>query len=270
MSIKLVATDIDGTIMGHDFTISEGVKFCIKKLSNMGIKVILVTGRMHTATDYVAEELELDTPIVSYQGGLVKHKDDIIYERNLEPEVTKEIIRWAKKKDVHINLYMNDQLYVEKDDAVVRRYTGERHTGYKVGSFEDLTLARVNKLLAIDFNDHERVTKWLNELQLMYPGHHVVKSTPYFCEVCHGHAKKSNAVNYLKEYYGFTTGEVLTIGDQNNDIELLTAGGIKIAMGNATDELKATADYVTLRVEDDGFVTAMEQFVIGGDNETRV
>lgn len=259
--IKLIATDIDGTILKQNFEFNQEVKDCIKKLTQSGVKVVLVTGRMHSATDFIAEELGLETPIVSYQGGLVKHNDEILYEKNLNPDYAKEIIHWAKKNDVHLNLYMDDTLYVEQDNAIIRRYTGERRAGYLVESFDEIKLERINKILAIDFEDENKVTMWADYLSNKYEDIHVVKSTPYFCEICHGEAKKSDAVDFLREYWGLKKEEILTIGDQNNDIELLKAGGIKVAMGNATEELKAVADYVTDTVHNNGFVRAIERFV---------
>ena len=259
--IKLIATDIDGTILKYNFEFNQEVKDCISKLNNDGVKVVLVTGRMHSATDYVAEELGLETPIVSYQGGLIKHADEILYEKNLDPQKAREIINWAKKNDVHLNLYMNDELFVEKDDAVIRRYTGERNAGFIVKSFDDVKLHRINKMLAIDFEDENKVTEWKEYLESTFDNISVVKSTPYFCEICHPEATKGHAVNFLKEYFGLKTEEVMTIGDQNNDIELLLAGGIKVAIGNATEELKAVADYVTDTVKNNGFVGAVEKFV---------
>ncbi len=259
--IKLIATDIDGTILKYNFEFNQEVKNCIKKLSDDSIKVILVTGRMHAATDYIAEELGLDTPIVSYQGGMVKYRDKILYQRVLPVQETREILNWAKQNDVHVNLYMNDELYVEKDDQVVRRYTGERSTGFIVKSFDGIDLHDLNKLLLIDFDNQEKVTSWLNYLSEIYPQLHIVKSTPYFCEVCHGEATKFCAVDFLRQYYGFKKEEVMAIGDQNNDIELLAAGGIKVAMGNATPELKEVADYITDTVNNNGFVKAVERFV---------
>jgi len=261
--IKLVATDIDGTILKHDFKFNQEVKDCIKKLTDSGVKVILVTGRMHSATDFIAEELGLDTPIVSYQGGLIKCKGETLYERNLDPKIAKKIIHWAKENNVHINLYMDDQLFVEKDDEVIRRYTGERSAGFIVKSFEEIELHRINKILAIDFVNHELVTEWKDYLSDAFKDAYIVKSTPYFCEISHPDAKKSSAVDFLRDFYGFKKEEILTIGDQNNDIELLKAGGIKVAMGNATEELKAVADYVTDTVCNNGFVRAMEKFVKG-------
>lgn len=267
--IKLIATDIDGTILKYNFEFNKEVKDCISKLSADGVKVVLVTGRMHSATDYIAEELGLETPIVSYQGGLIKHEDEILYEKNLCPKKAREIINWAKKNDVHLNLYMNDELYVEKDDEVIRRYTGERNAGFIVKSFDDVELHRINKMLAIDFVDQDKVTMWKEYLEATFDDISVVKSTPYFCEICHPEATKGHAVNFLKEYYQLKREEIMTIGDQNNDIDLLKSGGIKVAMGNATEELKAVADYVTDTVKNNGFVSAVEKFV-GGHNEARL
>jgi Cof subfamily protein (haloacid dehalogenase superfamily) len=264
--IKLIVTDIDGTILKHNFEFNQEVKDCIKKLTQAGIKVVLATGRMHAAAEHIAKELNLITPIVSYQGGLIKHKNKILYEKNLNSQYATEIIQWAKANKIHLNLYMNDKLYVEEDNPVIRRYTGEQKIkGFVVESFNEIEITKVNKLLAIDFEDENKVTKWEKYLSTKYKDVHVVKSTPYFCEVCHQDAKKSDAVNFLKEYWQLERKEIMTIGDQNNDIELLLAGGIKVAMGNATEELKSIADYITDTVSNNGFVKAVEKFIRGYD-----
>ena len=84
--IKLVATDIDGTLLIPEGNFTEGVKQCVRKLCNKGIKVVLVTGRMNAAATRIAKDLGLDTPVVSYQGGLIKYQDKTLYERCLTPE----------------------------------------------------------------------------------------------------------------------------------------------------------------------------------------
>lgn len=259
--IKLIVTDIDGTILKHNFEFNQEVKDCIKTLTRNGIKVVLATGRMHSATSHIAKELELDTPIISYQGGLIMHQGEILYEKNLEPKVARKIINWAKKNNVHLNLYMDDRLYTEKNDEIIRRYTDERSAEFIIKPFEELTLKRINKMLIVNFKDEDRVTMHKEYLEKKYTNVHFVKSMPFFCEICHPLAKKSDALNFLREYWGLKKEEIMTIGDQNNDIELLKAGGIKVAMGNATDELKAVADYITDTVNNNGFVKAVEQFV---------
>ena len=259
--IKMVATDIDGTIVKWDTGFSDGVKNCIKKLCQKGIKVVLVTGRMHCATNHITAELGLKTPVVSYQGGLIKdYEGNTLYQENLDSDVAKQIIQWARKNNIHINLYIDDKLYVEKDNDYVKKYTEGKFVSYTVCSFDDLEIKNVNKILAIDYGDAERVTGWVNELRAKYPQLYIVKSTPYFCEIGSAQAKKSLGVEFLAKKWGLKKDEILTIGDQNNDIELLKAGGIKVAMGNCTPELRECADYVTDTVENDGFVKAMEKF----------
>lgn len=260
--IKMVATDIDGTILNWDFEFSPEVIECIKKLTNSGIKVVLVTGRMHRAALKLAQKLELETPIVSYQGGLIKEQSGkTLYEKTMDVNRAKEVIKWAKENNVHINLYMDDVLYVENDNIAVKRYTGERYIPYEVCDFDGLEIKNVNKILAIDFDDAEKVTGWVNYLKQKMPELYIVKSTPYFCEISNPEAKKSCAVEFLSNYYGIKKEEILTIGDQNNDIELLKAGGVAVAMGNATDELKKHADFVTDTIDNNGFVKAVEKFV---------
>lgn len=261
--IKMVATDIDGTIidwnLGH-FT--PNVKACIKNLCANGIKVVLVTGRMHCACDHIVNELNLDTPVVSYQGGLIKDKaGKTLYEQNLDVGCAKQIIKWAKDNDIHINLYIEDKLYVEKDNDIVKKYTDGKFVPYTVCNFENLEIKNVNKILAIDYNDAEKVTGWVSMLQEKFPELYIVKSTPYFCEIGSSQAKKSLGVEFLAKYWGLKKEEILTIGDQNNDIELLKSGGIKVAMGNASEQLKECADYITDSVENDGFVKAIDKYV---------
>ena len=259
--IKMVATDIDGTILGESFEFSPAIIECIKKLSDNGIKVVLVTGRMHLAALKLAHKLGLTTPIVSYQGGLIKEQNgNILYQKNLDSDRAKEVIKWAKDNNVHINLYMDDVLYVENDNIAIKRYTGERFIPYKVCNFNDLEIKNVNKILAIDFNDAERVTGWVEYLRKLMPELYIVKSTPYFCEVSNSQAKKSCAVEFLQNYWELNKEEILCIGDQNNDIELLKAGGVAVAMGNGTEDVKAVADYVTDTIDNDGFVKAMEKY----------
>ncbi len=260
--IKLVATDIDGTIFIPEKEFTQGVKECIKKLSQKGIKVVLVTGRMNAAAIKIARDLELDTPVVSYQGGLVTENGNILYERYLSEEQTERILAWARKEKIHINLYNDDILYSETECYEVQRYCNNLHTEHTVKPFNEIKKDKINKLLAIDYSTPERISRYEKELQNIYPDLYIVKSTPYFLEFSNPEASKKCAVEFLQKYWGLKKDEILTIGDQNNDIALLQAGGIKIAMGNATEELKAEADYITETVYEDGFVRAMEKFCL--------
>lgn len=261
--IKMIATDIDGTILKWGLDFSPAMKKCVKRLKDAKVKMVLVTGRMHCATLPVAKELGLDTPIISYQGGLIRTLDgETLFQETLNEDYAKEIIQWARENDIHINLYLDDKLYVEHDNEIVKSYTDGKFIDYTVCSFDDLEIKNVNKILAIDLNDPEKVTGWVNLLREKYPDLYIVKSTPYFCEIGSQDAKKSKGVHFLCHMWGIKPEDVLTIGDQNNDIDLVQCGGIGVAMGNGTQELKDCADFITDTVENDGFVKAINKFVI--------
>ena len=260
--IRLIATDIDGTILIPEKQFTKGVKDCIKSLQDCGIKVVLVTGRMKAAAELVARELGLSTPVISYQGGLIKENGKTLYERYLTGTESEKIIEWAHSEKIHINLYNNDILYSENNNYEIQRYCNRQHVNYKVKLFSRIKKDKVNKILAIDYSDAERINKFEKELPKVFPELYIVKSTPYFLEFSNPEASKFCAVSFLQNHWGISKEETLTIGDQNNDIALLEAGGVKIAMGNATDSLKSMADYVTDTVENDGFVKAIKKFVL--------
>ena len=148
--IKLIATDIDGTILIPEGQFTQEVKDCIKKLDYSGIKVVLVTGRMNAAAQLIAKELGLNSPVVSYQGGLIKENGKTLYERYLTKNEAEEIIKWSKEENIHLNLYNDDILYSETDCPEIQRYCNNQHTKYVVKPFSEIKKDKVNKILAID------------------------------------------------------------------------------------------------------------------------
>lgn len=258
--IKLVATDIDGTILIPEGEFTQEVKDCVRELCEKDIKVVLVTGRMNAAATRIAKDLGLKTPVVSYQGGLVVENGKKLYERYLTENQVDRVLKWAKEVNIHINLYNDDVLYSERENYEIQRYCNNLHTEHTVKPFCEIEKNKINKLLAIDYSNPERISKYEKELPLMFPDLYIVKSTPYFLEFSNPEASKKCAVEFLQNHWGLKKEEILTIGDQNNDIALLQAGGLKIAMGNATEELKAEADYITDSVFDNGFVSAINKF----------
>ena len=196
--IKMIATDIDGTILKANYEFNPSVVDCIKSLSESNFPVVLVTGRMHGAAKIVADQLELKTPIISYQGGMIREGEEILYEKNLDPSIARKIINWGKTNNIHMNIYINDNLYVEEDNDAIKRYILQSHLPYTVCNFDDLTLNRVHKILIIDYNDADKVTEIVNLLQKEYPQLYIVKSTPYCCEISHKEATKACAVEFLR------------------------------------------------------------------------
>lgn len=263
--IKMLVLDIDGTIFKKDYTASENVQRTLKALVNDGVKVVLCTGRMYAATKFIAAELGLTTPVICYQGGVVKNfyeNDNTLLEKTMDSYLAADVIKELKKRGIFFNLYVNDVLMVEHDDELIRQYVDARNLSYKiVGNCENIELEGVNKILAID-NDTNLIEDLQKEMAEKYKDKlYVIRSTPRFCEFSNPEATKGNAVRFLAKKWGIKQDEIMACGDQDNDIEMLLAAGTKVAMGNATESLKEIADYVTDTVDNDGVVKAVAKFI---------
>lgn len=263
--IKMLVLDIDGTIFKKDYTASDRVKNTLQRLSDDGIKVVLCTGRMYAATKCIAQELGLTTPVICYQGGLVKdfnNNDTTLLEDTMDVQLARDVINELKKRKLFFNLYINDVLMVEEDHELIRQYVDARNISYKVvGNCDNIDLTGVNKILAIDDNT-TLIEDLQKELAKKYEGKlYVIRSTPRFCEFSSPSATKGNAVRFLAEKWGINKEEIMACGDQDNDIEMLLAAGVKVAMGNATEDLKKIADYVTETVDNDGVACAVAKFI---------
>lgn len=260
--IKLVVTDIDGTIYTPEKGITNEVKHCIQNLTQKGVHVAIATGRTYGSAKWIADNVGIECPLICYQGGLVKtYEGNIIDVKYLNEKIAREIIEDFRKRNIHLNVYIEDKLYVEEDDDYIKDYIGDKGIDYyKVDSFDELDFSKLNKMLAINY-DSKFIDELIDELQKKYPQIYVVKSFAYFCEIANKEATKGNAIKILADLYGITTDEVLAIGDNNNDIEMVETAGVGVAMGNGTEEIKKRADFVTDNVEHNGFVKAIDKFV---------
>ena len=265
--IKMVVTDIDGTILKKDFTVSNNVINTIKELTKKDIKVVLATGRMYCAALKIAKMLDINTPLICYQGALIKNScedNKTLYVDPVKPNLALEILEVLKNKNIHTNLYLNDNLFCENDNEIIKDYTNKRLIPYSiVDNLLDLDLNnQVNKILAID-PDAKLIEKLTNELQKQYKNSlYIVRSTKNFCEISSKNSNKGKAVKFLSNLFNIKKDEILAIGDEDNDIDLLKSAKIKIAMGNASEKLKQEANFITKSIEEDGFAFAVKKYCL--------
>ena len=265
--IKMVVTDIDGTILKKDFTISNNVINVIKELTKKDIKVVLATGRMYCAAIKIAKILDINTPLVCYQGALIKNSCNdfkTLYVDPVQPNLAAQIIKVLKNKNIHTNLYLNDELFCENDNEIIKDYTNKRLIPYSVvDNLLDLNLNnQVNKILAIDY-DTKLIENLTNELQKQYKDLlYIVRSTKNFCEISSKNSNKGKAVKFLSNLFDIKKEEILAIGDEDNDIDLLKSANIKIAMGNASQKLQENADFITKSIDEDRFVCPIKKYCL--------
>jgi hypothetical protein len=265
-SPKLLALDIDGTILDKNFNISERLKTAVLECINGGVQVVVATGRMYSATVPIAKELALTSPLIVYQGSLVQEfycSEEVLLHHTIEKNIAYHLIEDLKEKGIQINVYFEDKLYVEKESQILLDYVKKRDVPfYKMNLLNDSEKFFPTKILGLDY-DIEKINKIRDELKEKYKNIlNITKSTEYFIEFVNKECSKASAILFLAERFGINPSEIMSVGDQDNDKEMLLISGIGVAMGNGDEELKKIAHFVTHSVENDGAAVAIEKFIL--------
>ncbi|NLB52334.1 MAG: HAD family phosphatase [Syntrophomonadaceae bacterium] len=268
MDIKLVAIDLDDTLLDSGLQVSPKCIDAIRRVQEKGIIVTLATGRMFTSALPYARQLESkkDIPIITYQGALVKCSDSgkVLYYRSLPADMAVEILRYFKKSKVHFQTYFNDQLCMERLTEEGIEYS--RLAGVEPVIMENLIDEAAHletcKILAVIENE-----KFLLEMELelkdIYTRQlYITRSKPYYLEVMHPQANKGDALKVIADHYHIERKEIMAIGDSYNDMAMIEWAGIGVAMGNAHKSVKETADYITSSNEEEGVAEALHRFIL--------
>ena len=267
---KLLVVDMDGTIVDAHGKISEADKRAITDAQDKGVRVALSTGRVVDACRKYIAELGLDGVHIFFDGALVydlSHKETI-YSQPIKPETLKVAVRFARQNKIYLELYAIDRYFVEEinwADKIHREFFGLHST---VANFDDIAgRETIFKCELMVHNDEEesKCQLFMDHFKGKLRGS--IARTPAFPDVRFVNVvdplvSKGSALEKLAEHYGLGLDKIMAIGDGTNDIPLLEKAGLKVAMGNARDELKAIADYVTLPVEESGVAAAIQHFLL--------
>jgi len=269
--IKLLVLDIDGTIAGQSNTLSHPVKEVIAAVQAKGIKVAIATGRMYCSALRFHQEIGSTLPLVAYQGAWIQDPNTQEIHRHLSVsrEIALQLLEYFEQPDLRsllsVHFYINDQLYVREITKETESY--QQRCGVNaipVGDLRQLLDHEPTKILAL-CDDASLIQQLLTNLRHRYKSTELYMTTSVatFLEAANTHVNKGNAVRYLaEEMLGLESHNVMTIGDNFNDVEMLSYAGISVAMGNAPDQVQAIADWVAPSVELDGAAIAMEKFLL--------
>jgi len=262
---RLVALDLDGTLISTKLQISQNVKAAIARARRAGVAFTMVTGRMFAAARPFATEIGIEGPIVCYQGAAtyVAASGERVAHTPLVPATGRRVFERVAREGIRALGYFEDRLYTEVDDAYTRSYTALANVpSHVVGPlcefFAERPSTKINCVL-----DPERAGAYAEELRVWLAGvANVTRSQPEFVEVIDVDVDKGRALANVAKYYGVDLAQTMAIGDSWNDVPLLTSAGFGVAMGTAPPELTAKADAIVAGVEDDGVAEAIERFIL--------
>lgn len=262
--IKLVAIDLDGTLLKNDLTISPRAEEAIKAAAAKGVYVTICTGRMYASALPYIKQLNMELPIITYNGAFVKHSvtGQVLYEKLLPSHMAKDIYLRAKKYKLHSNIYANDRLYVDCLNKWADNYA--RKVGVEINIVEDMVeFLEDDPIKIVSIAEPAALKDLEQELSDVYGDKlYITSSLPTFLEILHPDATKGKGLEAVARYFGISRECVMGIGDSFNDVEMFNYAGFSVVMGNGEEEVKKIADYVTCSNDDDGVAEAIEKFVL--------
>ena len=267
---QLLVVDIDGTLLDKGGTISAENEKALARARDLGIRVALSTGRVTQASLKFLNQLSLDGYHIFFDGALVSNpgSGEEVYVQPIRQATIRQIAESAFSDEVNLDLYSATHYFVERETWVSdirRRFFGLEPT---IVDFSQLwQKERIIKGTLVVSSAGERAKA--DSFRLHFKGRlsfSVTRTPAYpgvdFINVLTPGVSKGKALEALASHLGIPLPEVMAIGDGANDVSLLSKAGLAVAMGNATSEVKAVADYVTLDVDHDGVAAAIERFLL--------
>ncbi|HHW89963.1 MAG TPA: HAD family hydrolase [Clostridiales bacterium] len=285
----VVASDFDGTLLRSDDTISQYTQDVIKEFISLGGLFLVATGRMHCAIVNRLEDAglgDLDTPVISYQGALVKTSisDKILFDNSLDLDVITDVISEARARDIYIHGYLDDILYVEKEMPWTRAYVDFLRIDFElVGDLLEFLTQKIkdgkhscHKLLMmleadqLESQMRHFLDKFGGGIDYNDPSHKF-KSPPraifntsseHLLECVSLNAGKDKAIEQVIKSKGYTMKDVLAVGDSLNDFTMVRRAGMGVAVQNADPRVKTVAKHITTSNDNDGVARAIETLIL--------
>jgi Cof subfamily protein (haloacid dehalogenase superfamily) len=266
---KLLALDIDGTLVNSRDELTPATKAAIRRACDAGIRVVLATGRPYTRALPLVEPLGLHVPIVTASGGLIKDPVDhrTLFRAEFRPDVLAGTIQTVAAAGFDTVLYTDGHvegfyfycLSMSAEQREMSEYLA-RNAEYGRVWPELLTAPPADVFAAFSMGDRPAMLKLGDALDTRFGQDlyvHVIRSpryTGWMCEIAPGGVSKWTGIQHLAQDWGISDEEICAVGDDVNDIPMVQAAGLGVAMGNAVEELKAAADRVAPCHDSDGLV----------------
>ena len=262
---KAIFIDLDGTLLRKDHTVGELTKSAIRRVMSKGVPVILVSARPLDAIIPVGRMVgTMDYPIASLNGGYIVSGEKILFKSNIDLPTTAAITQEIKSITPTIIYYVDRVWFSESNNKWVEHEQKILDVQISIQPFKEIAAYLTehqtgpNKILIM--NEPTPIQAAEQLAKSLYPDLNIYTSQPTNLEVMNTDASKSRAVQLLIKEFGMDRSEIIAIGDNYNDKEMIAFAGKGIAMGNAPQEVKDAADYITDTNNADGVGKALNHF----------
>jgi Cof subfamily protein (haloacid dehalogenase superfamily) len=266
--IKLVITDVDGTLVTTEKALRPSAVAAIRKLHDRGIGFTICSSRPPFGLCMMRDALQITLPFGGYNGGSIVEPDLTVIEQvSIPPAVARKAIDIFHENGIDCWVFVGNEWVIlnRQGDHVDHEIHTIDVPPTVVDAYEDKHFSAVGKIVGAS-NNHDLVAK-VEGVMKEALGHsaHAARSQAYYCDVIAPGIDKGRIVQVLAQRLGLQIEEIAVLGDMTNDLEMFAAAGFPIAMANAPDHVKAAAKGVAPGTNDeDGWAAAIEQFVLAG------
>lgn len=261
---KLLAVDIDGTLLNSSGQLSERTSASICELIEQENLFLLSTGRPLIGARAISNQIPFDIPIIGGNGAIVATSKSrkIIFQRDLDATVAYDVIKIAKEYDASLVIWCQDELFINRKDIYTEKYGSLASSHPQVLS--DLSVIFTKDITKIIwFDEPDQLKRIQKEIKPRLKGKvNFFTSNPTYLEFVHKDASKAKALETIRKYYGLKRKEIVAIGDGFNDVPMIRYAGFGVAMANADEEIKQQADFITLNNDEDGVSFIIETFFL--------
>lgn len=271
MEPKILFLDLDGTLLNSHREISPGNRAALQKALSAGHRVVINTGRPLHSAILQNERLGLTQDgcyVISFNGGVIfdAYRNEVIYSQCLPLETAIAVTRLCNEKNVHVQTYDREKVLVEPrwDDTQIRNYCNRILMEYRVvPDFATGLLEAPPKVLAVSETDRSALESLQKEIPQKFPEVDTFFSGVHLLEIVPKGVHKGTALKRLCDILHIPVANSVAAGDEENDLTMLRAAGVGCAMANAVPTVKASANYVTQRTNDeDGVAEIVEKFLM--------
>ena len=262
MNYKLLAADMDGTLLNDDSALTQRTITALQAAMDKGVLFVPSTGRPLCAMEQINTAFSDDLPMILYNGAKVMtgKSNWVLFSQNLDFRCAQEAFAEGVRRGIPVTAWAGERLFASDDYESVQSYRAISGMDLTVvADMEPLRELGVTKVLWIVPN----AVRYQDEMNAYFGGAvNCHASRPYYLEFVDARASKGLALEAVGRHYGIGPSEMIALGDGYNDVSMLEYAGLGIAMGNAPEDIKAICQGVTLSNNEDGVAEAIERYVL--------